>query len=144
MNRSEKFNENQVAPCGMNCGTCIAYLREKNKCPGCRVISDDKAVSVKKCIIPHCPSLEETKSKFCYECAKYPCRRLKQLDKRYRTNYRTSFIENLQLIKEQGIKNFLDFESRRRSCLKCGSVLCVHRTHCLYCNNDTPGIIPTY
>jgi hypothetical protein len=28
-----------VAPCGMNCGICRAYLREKNKCPGCRVIT---------------------------------------------------------------------------------------------------------
>ena len=25
-----------IAPCGMNCGICYGYLREKNKCPGCR------------------------------------------------------------------------------------------------------------
>jgi hypothetical protein len=28
-----------IAPCGMNCGVCMAYLREKNKCPGCRLIN---------------------------------------------------------------------------------------------------------
>ncbi len=26
-----------IAPCGMNCGICLAYLRTKNVCPGCRV-----------------------------------------------------------------------------------------------------------
>ena len=24
-----------IAPCGINCGTCIAYQREKNRCCGC-------------------------------------------------------------------------------------------------------------
>jgi hypothetical protein len=136
MNPLVKFNKEQIAPCGMNCGTCIAYLREKNKCPGCRVISEDKAVSVKKCIITTCTHLEQTKSKFCFECEKFPCKRVTQLDKRYRTKYRTSFIDNLQMIKEKGIKDFLDFEIQRRTCSNCGSVLCVHRTHCLYCKND--------
>ncbi len=25
-----------IAPCGMNCATCLAYLRDKNTCCGCR------------------------------------------------------------------------------------------------------------
>ena len=25
-----------IAPCGMNCGICKYYYREKDKCPGCR------------------------------------------------------------------------------------------------------------
>jgi len=28
-----------IAPCGMNCGACIAFMRDKNNCPGCRVFS---------------------------------------------------------------------------------------------------------
>lgn len=129
-----KFDKSQIAPCGMNCGTCIAYLREKNRCPGCRVYSDDKAVSVKRCSVIHCTDLELSSSKFCYDCEKYPCKRIKQLEKRYSTKYGTSFIENLAIIKEEGIENFLVFESGRRSCKKCGSVLSVHRNHCLVCN----------
>jgi len=136
MSYSVKFNKNQIAPCGMNCGACIAYLREQNKCRGCRVIYNDKAVSVQKCIISTCIHLEEIKSKFCYDCKKFPCNRVKQLDKRYKTKYGTSFIENLQMIKEKGIKEFLSFESQRRTCPNCGSVLCVHRSHCLNCKND--------
>lgn len=131
-----KFEKSQIAPCGMNCGTCLAYLREKNKCPGCRVISSDKAVSVRRCIITKCNHLEKTKSKFCYECEKFPCLRIKQLDKRYKTKYRTSFIENLLMIKENGIANFLKFESVRRSCPNCGSTICVHRTYCIECKID--------
>ncbi len=133
MSNSVKFKKDLIAPCGMNCGTCLAYLREKNRCPGCRKFSEDKAVSVQRCIITKCICLEKTKSKFCYECENFPCKRMKQLDKRYRTKYRTSFIENLLMIKGNGIAHFLDFESKRRTCQNCGSTLCVHRNFCLTC-----------
>jgi hypothetical protein len=127
------FDKSLIAPCGMNCGTCIAYLRVKNRCPGCRIYSADKAISIQRCIIPNCVHLEKTDSKFCYDCQKFSCRRLKQLDRRYRTKYGTSFIENLTMIKEKGIDNFLVFESKRRSCPTCGSVLSVHRKNCMIC-----------
>jgi hypothetical protein len=133
MNNSVAFDRSLIAPCGMNCGTCIAYLREKNKCPGCRISSADKALTVQRCIIINCINLEKTNSKFCYECEKFPCNRMKQLDKRYRTKYRTSFIENLIMIKEKGIEEFLNAESDRRTCPKCGSILSVHRHFCLVC-----------
>jgi hypothetical protein len=133
MNTSVKFEKSQIAPCGMNCGTCMAYLRENNRCPGCRVISSDKNVSVQRCIIIKCMYLEKTESKFCYECEKYPCRRLKQLNKRYSTKYGTSFFENLSIIKEKGIDEFLEFETKRRTCTNCGATLCVHKPYCLEC-----------
>lgn len=134
MIQSFTFEKHLIAPCGMNCGTCIAYLRDKNVCPGCRVISSDKAISVKKCIIPDCSYLQKTASKFCFDCEKYPCQRIKNLDKRYRTKYRTSFLENLTMIKVKGLDSFLAFESKRRTCNLCGSVLSVHRDHCIKCN----------
>ena len=133
MKTAVNFDKSLIAPCGMNCGTCIAYLRVKNKCPGCRIYSANKAVSVKRCVITSCSNLDRTASKFCYDCETYPCKRLKQLDKRYRTKYKTSFIENLTIIKDKGIDNFLIFESKRRTCPDCGSVLSVHRDHCLVC-----------
>jgi hypothetical protein len=133
MNNPVKFERSLIAPCGMNCGTCIAYLRVKNKCPGCRTFSADKSVSVQRCIVIKCIDLEKTDSKFCYECEKFPCKRIKQLDKRYRTKYRTSFIENLRFIKENGIADFLEYESNRRTCPNCGSILSVHRAFCLDC-----------
>ena len=133
MNTKVTFDKSLIAPCGMNCGTCMAYLRSKKKCPGCRVSSEDKSISVKRCIVTGCIDLKNTNSKFCYECGKFPCARIKQLDKRYRTKYRTSFIENLTMIKEKGIDQFLEFESARRTCVNCGSVLSVHRQKCDIC-----------
>lgn len=134
MNQTVSFEKHLIAPCGMNCGTCIAYLRDIIRCPGCRIISSNKAISVKKCIVPGCNYLQKTTSRFCFECEKYPCQRIKNLDKRYRTKYRTSFIENLAIIKEKGLDEFLVFESKRRTCINCGSVLCIHREYCLKCN----------
>jgi hypothetical protein len=136
MKTPETFDRSLIAPCGMNCGTCIAYLREKNRCPGCRIYAAHKAISIQRCIIPKCVHLGKTTSKFCYDCEKYPCKRLKQLDKRYRTKYKTSFIENLAIIKEKGIDSFLVFESKRRTCPNCGSVLSVHRDNCLICTKN--------
>ncbi len=138
------FDPILIAPCGMNCGTCMAYLRVKNHCPGCRVHSDDKQVSVRQCIIPRCVHLDLTESGYCYECPKFPCRRVKQLDLRYRTKYRTSFIENLVMIRDQGMDAFLVFESRRRTCPVCGAVLCVHRPDCPGCGKPVCGNISTF
>jgi hypothetical protein len=131
-----KFDQSLIAPCGMNCGTCIAYLRDNNKCYGCRISFADKLKTREKCKIKNCITLEETTSKFCHDCKEFPCQRLKHLDKRYRTKYNTSFIENLLMIKETGIANFLAFESKRRTCQNCGSVISVHRNFCLTCKID--------
>jgi len=127
------FPELMIAPCGMNCGTCIGYLREKNKCPGCRTSSELKPSYCKSCIIINCEVIKSNSSGFCYECDRFPCRRLKQLDKRYRSKYHTSFIENLLLIKDKGIDWFLKFESDRRTCNQCGAVISVHRDCCPEC-----------
>ena len=132
-NTSVTFERSMIAPCGMNCGTCIAYMRPKNRCPGCWHDDTLKNKSCVKCIIKNCDLLDNTDSKFCYDCAKYPCLRLKQLDKRYRTRYKTSFLENLAMIKLNGIDYFLDFETKRRKCPVCGSSLSVHRDKCLIC-----------
>ena len=32
-----------IACCGMNCNLCIGFLREKNKCPGCKLIKNEKS-----------------------------------------------------------------------------------------------------
>ena len=128
------MKNNLIAPCGMNCGICLGYLREKNKCPGCRDRDENKPGYRVKCIIKNCPVLKENKMKFCSDkCDKYPCKRLKNLDKRYRTKYGMSMIENLENIKKFGIRNFVNSEKTRWKCKKCGSIICVHRNFCLKC-----------
>lgn len=122
-----------IAPCGMNCGICLAYLRNKNRCKGCRVISNHKPEHCKKCIIINCELLSKTDSKFCYDCKKYPCKRLIQLDKRYRTKYKMSMLKNLESIKNTGLNKFVEGENKRWICSKCGATICVHREFCLNC-----------
>jgi ribosomal protein S27AE len=136
MNTAISFDKSLIAPCGMNCGTCIAFFRYKNKCFGCRIPPTSKLKTRLLCKIKNCPYLEKTSSMFCYECEIFPCKRLKNIDKRYRTKYKTSFIENLQIIKEKGIDNFLVFETNRRTCSNCGSILSVHRDNCLQCGKN--------
>lgn len=125
-----------IAPCGMNCRLCIGYQREKNKCSGCRNEVDIRYVTKGSisCVIKNCPEIKKSQTGFCYECDKMPCKRLKQLDKRYKTKYHMSMLENLINIKEQGIDKFLENEEKRWKCPKCGNVVSVHRASCVKCN----------
>jgi hypothetical protein len=127
------FNPALIAPCGMNCGTCLGYLREKNKCVGCRLKSESKLPSRVNCVILNCPHLAKTESKFCYECGKYPCKRVQQLDKRYRTKYRTSLMGNLERIKICGLEAFVQSEQEKWHCPRCGGTICIHKGFCLNC-----------
>ena len=122
-----------IAPCGMNCSICLAYQRTKNHCPGCRGDDTIKQVSCKQCSITKCELLLATESSFCYECPKFPCRRLKDLDKRYRTKYGMSMLENLAYIRDNGLCAFVEKESERWRCPSCGATICVHRRVCPSC-----------
>jgi len=124
-------NTKLIAPCGMNCALCMAYQREKNHCPGCNGPDEGKLKSCINCKIKNCENLE--KLKYCYKCEEFPCTRIKNLDKRYRTKYGMSMIENLNAIKTKGIENFLEEQTTRWSCSKCSSLLCVHRKSCQMC-----------
>ncbi len=133
MNTKSYINSSLIAPCGMNCGICRAFLREKKKCPGCNGSNEDKPVYCLKCRIKNCEIIKNNQSGFCFECEKYPCTRLKQLDKRYRTNYGMSMIENLDNIKKIGLDRFVQIEYDRWICNNCGGTICVHRGYCLDC-----------
>jgi hypothetical protein len=122
-----------IAPCGMNCGLCLAFLRDKNKCPGCRLFNKQEPVSIVRCKIKNCEVIQKGKVKFCFVCESFPCYRLKHLDKRYRTKYKMSMIENLENIKKFGIRKFIKSENKRWACPKCGGMICVHRGYCLKC-----------
>lgn len=122
-----------IAPCGMNCGLCMCYLRKKNTCGGCRSGDEGKARSVLACTIRKCEVVRVNESGFCSGCAKLPCPRLKRLDARYRKKYRMSMLENLRAIREHGIEPFVESERERWTCPGCGGVQCVHTAECIYC-----------
>jgi hypothetical protein len=127
----------QIAPCGMNCSLCIAYQRAKNKCSGCNGPDENKPKSCTVCHIKQCEELLHTQSGFCFSCGKFPCKRLKQLDTRYRTKYGMSMIQNLSKIELQGMKNFIKADTSKWTCKKCGSLLSVHREQCQTCGKSS-------
>jgi hypothetical protein len=128
------FDEILIAPCGINCGTCYAFFRNTNKCPGCLSPSQKKPKTRLQCKIKNCEQLAESNSKYCFHCNSFPCRRLVQMDKRYRKKYRVSLIQNQELLKKLGMPEFLSLEARRWVCPNCGSGTSVHLYNCQICN----------
>ena len=121
-----------IAPCGMNCTLCMAYLRVKNKCSCCRSSNEGKSISILRCKIRNC---EKLNSEFCYTCQEYPCKNVKHIDKRYRTKYNMSMIQNLEYIRDKGISAFITSQKAKWTCPKCGGTICVHKGYCISCGN---------
>ena len=122
-----------LAPCGVNCSVCIAYLREMNKCLGCRINFINKSITRAQFKIKNCSELNKNNLKFCFKCKKFPFDRIKHMDRRYRTKYNMSTIENLENIKKLGIREFIKNEKIRWTCSKCEGIICVHRGYCYTC-----------
>jgi hypothetical protein len=133
MNTKVSMKRSLLAPCGINCRVCIAYLREKNTCPGCRINTINKPVTRNRCRIKNCNELHKNNLKFCFECRTFPCERMKHMDKRYRTKYHMSTIENLENMKKIGVSEFIKNEKIRWTCSQCGGIICVHRGYCYTC-----------
>lgn len=124
-----------IAPCGMNCGICKAYLREKNKCPGCRGNDTHKPITRIHCKIKTCIFFQNNEIEFCFACEDFPCEKLKHLDKRYRNKYNMSMIENLENIKKSGISKFIKNETDKWKCPVCNGTICVHNRKCYTCDS---------
>jgi hypothetical protein len=136
MNRGE-FTPDLIAPCGMNCGICKAYLaysrgvpKQKGKvthCVGCLPRN-------KNCFIKRgCKKLAKNEVRFCFECEAMPCENLNHLDRRYRKRYDMSMVENLRELKERGVEEFLRIQREKYKCPECGDVVSVHDGKCYAC-----------
>ncbi len=128
-----------VAPCGMNCGVCVSYLAMQNNlkqkgfaksyCTGCLPRGKNCTFMARNCNL-----VANGLVRFCYECRDFPCRRLRTLDERYQSKYHMSMIENLNYIKEHGIRKFLEKEAVKWQCPQCGGVICCHNGLCFNCS----------
>jgi len=126
-----------IAPCGMNCAICKGYLafthgvpRVRGRvtyCAGCRP-------RAKNCYIKRsCKKLTRREVQFCYQCEIMPCEKLAHLDARYREHYGMSMVENLKMLKEEGMYEFLKKQEQKYRCPNCGDVVCVHDGKCYNC-----------
>jgi hypothetical protein len=135
---NNEFTPDVIAPCGMNCGICKAYLAysrgvpykkgEIYHCTGCRV-RDKKCAFIKR----DCEKLRKKQISFCYECQEMPCERLAKLDQRYISYYGMSMLENQKMIKEKGMTEFLRSQSEKYRCPQCGDIVSVHNGKCYSC-----------
>jgi hypothetical protein len=130
------FRTTLIAPCGMDCAICSAFLREKNRCNGCYGAT---STGRRHCIIASCEHLQK---RYSHTCGSFPCRRLEQLDKRYRTRYRMSMLDNLAAIRKDGIRKFVKSERERWTCSACGGTIDVHRYRCSSCGKEPDGPVP--
>lgn len=130
------FSDELIAPCGINCGVCIAYLRDTDKCYGCLSNDNIKSTRSIKCGIKFCNEHKKKTFTYCFECEKFPCSRLKSHDKRYLQKYRLSTIDNLTYIMQYRLDAFLKKEDEKWSCRSCGKVLSVHQSFCLNCKTE--------
>lgn len=132
-----KFMPELIAPCGINCALCKAYLaymhgvpRQRGKvthCPGC-------LPRAKNCYIKRgCPKLSKHQLQSCHQCDAIPCKNLAHLDKRYREHYAMSMVENLKTIKTKGMDGFLADQAEKYRCPNCGDVVSVHDGKCYSC-----------
>ncbi len=72
---------------------------------------------------------EHVKDRYRHGCGAFPCRKLKQLDNRYRTKYPMSMLENLAAIKKDGIRAFVKSGQDRWTCTACGGTIDIHHYH---------------
>lgn len=117
-----------IAPCGMNCGICRAYV--ENKCTSCRIRNKNCTWIKKPCLTK---KISKGEIKYCCYCEKFPCPSLKKLDERYRKNYDMSMISNLKTIKSRGINYFIQQQEKKYTCPKCKKLISVHDNKCLNC-----------
>ncbi len=129
-----------IAPCGINCSLCSGYLREKNPCPGCNG-TGDKPTYCASCGIRFCAE-KAAESEPCGTCGKYPCARLKRLQKRYALKYGVDVYENLALIRGEGMDAFIGLEGEKWACPACGGPLCMHKDACPACGAPNPNFGP--
>jgi hypothetical protein len=131
------FSPDFVAPCGMNCGICKAYLayihgtpRVRGKvtyCAGC--VHRGKNCYIKR----GCPKLRKHELENCSQCDEMPCKNLTHLDKRYSERYNMSMVENLKEINAKGMETFLEGQREKYRCPGCGGTVSVHDRKCYSC-----------
>lgn len=127
----EKIDKHNIAPCGVNCLACSAYLDGKNPCPGCR--APNEAItrkSCRNCVKKRCAF--EQGLQWCFECGRFPCSRIKSLAKRYQQNYNVNLVQN-GLDAKKDMDAFLQAQKERFTCKSCGGVINQHHRCCSEC-----------
>ena len=99
--------EGRIPACGVFCGGCPTYTREKNPCKGAELNSS----RCEKCKTFHLCCLEKEIT-HCFQCSNFPCTRFKGFAKRWQ-KHGQDFIENQKLLSEIGEVAFLEYYNKK-------------------------------
>jgi hypothetical protein len=72
----------------------------------------------------------------CFECADFPCKLIKNLEKSYIKRYNVSLIQNSVAAGEKGVAAFLDSDCRGWTCSDCGGAFSLHDGICSECGGN--------
>jgi hypothetical protein len=124
LNKSEW---NLVAPCGLYCGECTAFLNEE--CGGCRSNIGLSRDYRKYCKIYRC--LNDKGLKVCLECEVFPCKFFDffKAEKLEDSSWFLNVLSNMKQLKQTSLPNFLRkkgnwLEERRKCAQKRGIKYC--------------------
>jgi len=136
-------NEFLVAPCGLYCGACTAYLSTKGiraatgkakgpamECDGC-LGGGRLPAHAPKCAIRECAEAK-TKTRRCSECEEFPCSRITDFNNDGMLHH-SEVLENLRQLRADGIKEWTKHEEDRWSCPKCRTKLSWYDAECPEC-----------
>lgn len=62
---------------------------------------------------------------------------IRNLEKSYNSRYEESLVENSEIVREEGICNFLKIHSARYTCMECGGIVSLHDKVCTECGKRT-------
>lgn len=135
MKKPGEMAEGMIAPCGVNCTVCSAHVQHQKKpCPGCReAIEKITRKSCQNCTKKKCAF--EKGLLWCFQCEKFPCSAIKNLDKSYQKNYEVSIIQN-GIEAKNDMRAFLLSQQKHYTCKNCGEVVDVHHKKCSGCGGD--------
>jgi hypothetical protein len=128
-----KIENDMLAPCGINCMVCYKHCNTKKPCQGCLLGDAGKPEHCRKCNIKKCG--EANGYAYCFECANFPCKFIKNLEKSYNKRYNESLITNSLLVKDKGINAFMVYEKEKWTCTYCGSIISLHDGECSECKS---------
>ena len=135
MKAPETIHAAWFAPCGINCLLCYRHLGKK-PCPGCRPEASGKPEHCRRCKIKVCAAAQGIAS--CFQCAHFPCKQVKALDKSYRTRYGVSLVESGKQAQALGIEAFLISQTAQYTCPTCKGLISLHEGDCSECGGTYP------
>jgi hypothetical protein len=143
-----------IGICGIYCGTCprylaprdndIAYLKKASqesglpmeaiRCDGC--LSNNVFPACRDCRHGFRRCAGEKKVTWCFQCPDLPCSRLLGFLPIHVVNgisHHARLIQELEYMKEQGIKKWLEKQDRSGRCPHCGKMLYWYARECPAC-----------